>query len=144
MIKKLTSIILAIAMLTSFSCAGAASDSPVAPAASYYLSSYSLCMLSQGDELMSISWTVCGVDFMDKVGAIEILVEERIGNTWFEYEVIDGEEEGLFTYNRISATGDVYFYGYAGMTYRATMTVYAELDGGYDTGEITCSPEVCV
>lgn len=138
MVRKITALFLSVIILASAACANAAEQ------ASDYLNSYTLCMLAEGDELMSISYTVMGVDYMDKVGAIEIVVEEKIGNTWFEYEVFDGEEDGLYGYNCLSKSGTLYFYGYEGMTYRAVMTVYAELDGGYDTGEITCSSELCV
>lgn len=135
--RKLTAAILSLLMLVSSLSANAATQ------ASYYLDSYTLCLMAEGDSEMSLSYTVMGVEFMDKVGALEIVVEERVGSNWYEYMVFDGEEEGLFSYGTLSESGTLYFYGFPGTTYRATMTVYAELDGGYDTGEITCSVEVC-
>lgn len=137
MTKKLTAVFLSLIMLVSSLTANAAVE------ASDYLANYTLGVLAHGDGLMSISFTVQGVDFMDKVGAQEIIVEEYIGGYWFEYDYFDGEDEGLFAYNYPTKSGDLYFYGVPGRAYRAVMTAYAELDGGYDTREFTCSAEYC-
>lgn len=138
MIRKITAMCLSLLLLVSSFSANAAVQ------ASDYLSSYTLGLLAKGDGLMSISYAVCGVDFMDKVGANEIVVEEKIGDNWYEYTVFGGEEDGLYSCGKMSHGGTLYFYGVPGMTYRATMTSYAELDGGSDTGDLTCTPEVCI
>ena len=137
MTKKLTALFLSLLMLVSSLSANAAVQE------SDYLNSYTLGVLAHGDGLMSISFTVQGVQYMDKVGAQEIIVEEYISGNWYEYEYFDGEEEGLFAYNYFTKSGDLYFYGVPGRAYRAVMTAYAELDGGYDTRVFTCSAEYC-
>lgn len=138
MTRKITALCLSLVLLISSFSASAAAR------ASDYLSSYTLGLLAKGDGLMSISYTVCGVEIMDKVGAVEIIVEEKIGSYWFEYQVFDGEEDGLYSTGTISKSGNLYFYGIPGTTYRATIIPYAELDGGSDTGDLTCTPEVCI
>lgn len=136
--KRIVAFCLSLLLLvSSFSVSAAVQDSD-------YLGSYTMGMLAQGDGLMCISYTVCGVGIMDKVGAVEIVVEEKIGSYWFEYQVFDGEEDGLYSYGTITKSGDLYFYGIPGTTYRATIIPYAELDGGSDTGDLTCTPEVCI
>ncbi len=137
MTRKLTALFLSLLMLVSSLTANAAVQ------ASDYLNSYSLCVLSHGNDLMSISYTVQGVDYMDVVGAQEIVVEEYIAGEWYEYDYFDAEDYDLLAYDYFTKTGTLYFYGIQGRAYRAVMTAYAELDGGSDSREFTCSAEIC-
>ncbi len=140
--KRILSFLLALAMLGSAVCCFAAGPD-AAPYASLYLDGYAIGINPKGNLLMSVTFIVYGTEDMDCIGAQEILVEEWDGVEWLEtatYPV--SKNPDFYAYNTSEHIGSVTFYGLPGVPYRATLTAYAEKDGGYDTGTVTCNPAV--
>lgn len=137
--KKILSALLIFALLGSTVCSVAAGTR-----ASLYLDGYSISLNAKGGGKMAIGYTVLGTRTMDVIGARSISVEEWNGSGWEEtmtYSVAKNPD--FYAYNESEHFGTVYFYGLPNVKYRATMTAYASLNGGFDTGTITSSGTSC-
>jgi len=138
--KRILSVLLALLLVGSSLCSAA----ELSPYASLYLDAYGLGITPKGNGKMCVEYLVYGTNTMDCLGAQKIVVEEWDGSDWeitATYSVEDNPE--FYAYDASEHGGDVYFYGLPGVPYRATLTAYAELEGGSDTGTITCSPKTC-
>lgn len=138
--KRILSVLLALLLLGCTFCSAA---EPV-PYASLYLDGYGISITPKGGGKMSVTYIVYGAGTMDCLGAQEILIEEWDGSDWdttTTYSVEDYPE--FYASNASEHAGTVYFYGLPGIQYRATLTAYAEKDGGSDTGTLTCTPKTC-
>lgn len=143
--KRICSFFLAFLVLGSFSCAFASEESELTPHASLYLDGYGIGVKAKGNCKMAVTFIVYGTDIMDCLGAQKILVEEWDGVDWVSTGTYSVENNPSFYAEDASEhIGTVYFYGLPGVQYRATLTAYAELDGGSDTGVIVSSPETCI
>lgn len=146
-ISKIVCVALAMLMLTSAGGAveATAAENELMPQASYYLSGYSSGLKAKGNRKMTVTYSVYGTNKMDKIGVNEILVEYWNGSDWVTDHCAYGSNHSDFysTQSNMHA-GSYSFYGMPGLKYRATVTAYAELDGGSDTGEITSQEVVCV
>lgn len=139
--KRVLGSFLAMLMLSFSLCAVAAAP---APHASLYLDGYGVGVTAKGNCRMSVSYVVFGTDIMDKLGAQTILVEEWDGTEWVKTGTYSATKNTSFYASDVSEhAGNVSFYGVPGVEYRATLTAYAELDGGSDTGTVTSDPETC-
>lgn len=137
--KRLLSMLLVFVMLGSTVCAMAAGMR-----ASLYLDGYGISLNAKGGGKMAIGYTVLGTRTMDVIGARSISVEEWNGSGWEEsmtYSVAKNPD--FYAYNESEHFGTVYFYGLPGVKYRATMTAYASLSGGFDTRTVTSSSTSC-
>lgn len=106
--------------------------------ASKYLDTYGVSLISKGDGRMCVSYAVCGTRTMDKIGVNKILIEEWDGDEWVKYGTVSGSSHSdFYAYDEAEHVGSYYFSGIVGVKYRATLTVYAELDGGSDTGTVS-------
>ncbi len=142
--KRICSLLLAFAMVGSSVCAMAAEPVKRAPNASLYLDAYSVSVNPKGGGLMSVTFVVYGTGTMDVIGAEKIVVEEWDGSDWEETGTFTAENNSNFLYEDASEyTSSVTFYGTPGVQYRATVTAYAEKDGGSDTGTHTSTPKTC-
>lgn len=143
--KRLFSFLLALAMLGSSVCATAVELEEPVPHASLYLDAYAVGVKAKGGGKMTITFIVYGTDDMDCLGAQEILVEEWDGTEWLETGTMTAKKNPEFyAYNASEHIGSADFYGLPGVPYRATLTAYAEKDGGSDTGTVTSNPETCI
>lgn len=138
--KRILSVLLALLLLGCTFCSAA---EPV-PYASLYLDGYGISVIPEGGGKVCVEYLVYGTNTMDRIGAQKIVVEEWDGSDWettATYSVEDNPE--FYASNASEHGGDVYFYGLPGVQYRATLTAYAEKNGGSDTGTITCTPKTC-
>lgn len=146
-ISKIVCVALAMLMLTSAGGAveATAAENELMPQASYYLSGYSSGLKAKGNRKMTVTYSVYGTNKMDKIGVNEILVEYWNGSDWVtDHHVYGSKHPEFYSTEEIGHAGGYSFYGMPGLKYRATVTAYAELDGGSDTGEITSQEVVCV
>jgi hypothetical protein len=141
--KRILSFLLAFALLGSLFCAGAV-EAVSQPRASLYLDGYAVGVTAKGNGKMSVSFIVYGTGTMDKIGAETIMVEEWDGIEWIETGTYPAEKNPNFLTTKASEyTSSVTFYGLPGVQYRATLTAYAERNGGSDTGTVTSNPTTC-
>lgn len=139
--KCFWSFLLAFLMLSNSVCAFAGE---LSPQASLYLDGYAIGVNAKGNGKMAVTFVVYGTDIMDCLGAQKILVEEWDGIDWEKTGTYSVEKNTSFYAEGVSEhAGTVYFYGLPGVQYRATLTAYAEKDGGSDTGTVTCNPTTC-
>lgn len=145
--RKFVCFVLAALMLTSLVLAveAPAADDQITPRASYYLSGYSSGLVAKGNRKMNVNFSVFGTREMDKIGVNEVLVEYWNGSDWvIDHHAYGSNHADFYSTNSNAHAGGYSFYGMPGLKYRATVTAYAELDGGSDTGEITSQEVVCV
>lgn len=143
--KRILSGLLALLMLSSSLCAVATAAPARAPQASLYLDGYGVGVTAKGNRKMAVTYVVFGTDIMDTLGAQTILVEEWDGEEWVKTGTYSVSKHPEFYASDVSEhTGAVYFYGLPGIQYRATLTAYAALGSGSDTGEVTSNPETCI
>lgn len=142
--KRILSFLLAFALVGGSVCAQAVEPGEPDPQASLYLDGYGISVNPKGGGLMSVTFIVYGTDVMDCLGAKKIVIEEWDGSDWVTtgtYSV--NNNSGFYAYDASEHAGSVTFYGTPGLQYRATLTAYAELDGGSDTKTFTCTPKTC-
>lgn len=142
--KRIFSFLLVFAMLGSLNCSFATGEDEIEPYASEYLDGYAIGVNAKGGCRMSVTFIVYGTDTMDKIGAQRIVVEEWDGASWEEIITYTVEENPKFYASQAAEhTASVSFYGMPGLQYRATLTAYAEKDGGSDTGTVTSPITTC-
>lgn len=142
--KRIFSFLLVFAMLGSLNYSLAAGEGGIEPYASEYLDGYAIGVNAKGGGRMSVSFIVYGTGTMDKLGAQKIEVEEWDGVEWVNLIEYSAEDNAHFyTTNASEYTASVTFYGMPGLQYRATLTAYAEKDGGSDTGTVTSPITTC-
>ena len=139
--KRLFCFFLAVLMLGS-SITSFAVES--APYASSYLDAYAIGITPKENHVMSVTFVVYGTNIMDRIGAQKILIEEWDGVDWVETGTYSAEKNSNFLTKKASEyTSSITFYGLPGVPYRATLTAYAERNGGSDTGTVTSDPATC-
>lgn len=142
--KRVVSFLLVLCMLGGAASAIAVDRAEPTPYASLYLDAYAIGVKAKGNCKMVVTFIVYGTDIMDCLGAQEIAVEEWDGVEWTPTATYSVEKNSKFyTSNASEHAESVTFYGLPGVNYRATLTAYAELDGGSDTGTVTSNPETC-
>ena len=142
--KRIFSFVLAFLMLGCSICVVAAESNGPEARASLYLDGYAIGITAKGNAKMSISFVVYGTKTMDCSGAQKIVVEEWDGEDWVNPVTYTAEKNPNFLYENASEyTSSVTFYGLPGVPYRATLTAYAERNGGSDTGTVTSNPTTC-
>lgn len=142
--KCIFSFLLVFAMLGSAICATAVEPEEPTPYASLYLDGYGVSLAAKGGGKMTVTFIVYGTDDMDCLGAQKIVIEEWDGIEWTKMGTLTAEKNpGFYAYDISEHAASANFYGIPGMHYRATLTAYAELDGGSDTGTVTSNIETC-
>lgn len=110
-------------------------DGIAEPQASYYLSSYSSYVAAVGSGKVQVWFNVNGAGTMDRIGATRvILYESKDNKSWNEVKTFRYTSYSTMTAkNKITYTSYVPYSGVAKRYYKATVTVYAEKDGGCDS-----------
>ena len=138
--KKIICILVIIGILLSMSI-------PASARASDYLDQYTVGLSAEGNGKMAICVTVDGVTKMDKIGLLEVAIDEKYTSTgsWHEYEVYYGmdDPDKYYDYDSYDYFHTLYFDGVPGRYYRVTLTVYAGDSTGHDTGWITSPTTRC-
>lgn len=139
-------MLVACALLGCTAQAAAVSTEPAGTVrASYYLSGYSAGLKALGSKEMKVTFSVYGVDTMDKIGADKIVIEYWTGSDWLVDHTARGSAHPEFyVEDELFHKGSYTFVGIPGIKYRATVTAYAGRNGGSDTREITSQEVVCV
>ena len=145
MIKKIISTFLVIVIAISLCGSAFASQSnELTPYASYYLNDYTVILSARGNGVMEVTVDVNGVGVQDVIGVSYIDIEQKVNGTWQYCGTLDASEHpDFYEYNSQDYLGSVTFTGTPGVTYRVTVQVYAEKDGGWDTGYITSYTVTC-
>lgn len=142
--KRIVSFLLVFCMLEGAVSTVAVDQVEPIPCASLYLDAYAIGIDAKGNGKMLVTFIVYGTDIMDCLGAQEIVVEEWDGVEWTHTATYSAEKNSKFyTLNASEHAESVTFYGLPGVKYRATLTAYAEKDGGSDTGTVTSPITAC-
>ncbi len=142
--KRILSFLLAALMLGSFVYATATELTELTPRASLYLDGYGVGISAKGGGKMTVSFVVYGTDVMDCLGAQKIVIEEWDGEDWLKTGTLTVEKNpDFYSYDASEHAASAHFYGLPGIQYRATLTAYAERNGGSDTGTVTSDPTTC-
>jgi hypothetical protein len=139
--KKLGIRVLAIIMvlLLSGGMIGSAYAASYSIQASDYIDSYSAwCVNGTGSQVV-ICYEVNGTRVMDLIGVSYLVVQEYNSGSWTTVATTFGSTGNglLITDASTHMSSIIYPGGTSGKQYRALVTVYAELDGGYDYRTIT-------
>lgn len=126
--KKFLSRSLAVFLLFVFSCSLCIPAS-ASIYASEYLNRYSGSITAQGDGEIKISFSVVAMKKLDELGASEIVVEKKSGNSWTELETYTSSDyPELSTTNALYYSNYVFYQGVPGTEYRAKITVFGNTD----------------
>lgn len=141
--KKMVSSFLAFVLVLC----GTVSCYAVEDRASKYFDGYLLAISAQGDNQMTVSFTVYGMSKMDQIGAYSIRIEEEVSDgKWITSFTAYGDKDpnNFYSYNAYEHGGDYSFTGVPGVKYRAVMKAYASNSSGSEySSEIACSGKVC-
>lgn len=141
--KKMISALLAAVLVFSASMSCYA----VEARASKYFDGYLLAMSAQGNNQMTVSFTVYGMSKMNQIGAYYIRIEEEIAtDKWITTFTAYGDKDPdkFYSYNAYEHGGDYTFTGVPGVKYRAVMKAYASNNSGSAySEEFPCTGKVC-
>ena len=116
--------------------------STIEPRASDYLTSYSAYTYNAGWYKIQVWISVTGVDYMDEIGSLSIMLYESTDNetwTWVEtFKYIDNPD--MLAYNDYYHSGHVEYQGTIGRYYKAYVGVWAGKDGDGDTRYFWTAP----
>lgn len=105
------------------------------PRASYYLDAYSAYVYPAGWGKVQVWFNVDGTNYMDEIGALEIMLYESKDNenwSWVDtFHYLDYSD--MLSYNNYYHTGHVEYSGTIGRYYKAYVCVWAGKDGDGDT-----------
>lgn len=140
--KKATALLLAVLLLSSMMTTALASDSLIVPYASDYLSGCAITTAPEGKRKITVEYTVYGTDDMTELGATKVQIQryDTTGDKWVHYTYLAGSS----TKNDSSHSASVYFYGTAGVEYRAIIYAYAKNSTGGDSRAYDGSGVFCV
>ena len=126
---KLIAILLLVVMLCPVEAFAAESR------ASYYLSGYSAYVYPAGWGKVQVWFSVDGVDDMDEIGALEIMLYESKDNeTWYWVDTYTyNDYSGMLGYDDYHHTGHIEYSGTIGRYYKAYVCVWAGKNGDGDT-----------
>ena len=138
--KRISALILAVALFSSLTVAFAAEQS------SLYLDSYNASLTARTGRKIIINVDVDGTGYMDKIGASSItLFRSSDGVNFSPVATYDSEDypDLLLGSGYFFDEDVITYYGIAGCQYFAAVTVYAEDSTGsdsrfYDTNVVTC------
>lgn len=97
--------------------------------ASEFLNRYGGYITPQGGGEIKISFSVIGMKKLDELGASEIVVEKKVGNSWVEAETYTSTDyPELSTTDAYLYANHVFYQGVAGTEYRAEITIFGNTD----------------
>lgn len=128
--KVISLIILTIGLLSSFVFANAASTR-----SSLYLNDYSASISAKRNGTISISASIFGKGYLDRIGVSSITVyESRDGKSYTKYGTFSSDDYPSMMGSGSSYDDTVYeFTGTVGYSYKATVYCYGESGSGSDT-----------
>ena len=99
--RKIMSIMMMVAMLFSMNITAFAVDRIGAPIAyamrsSSYLDSYSVGIEARGNGAIAVTMTVDGKGNMEKIGVIEVEIEQKVNGNWRYYDSQYGADHPEF------------------------------------------------
>ncbi len=135
--SKIIILLLILSMLLSVSAVAATNSSA-------YIN-YTSAYISRSGGSLSICFTIAGKNIMDNIGVTTIHLYEKTGNTWYLVKTYSYTDylyaDDMMKSNTSINNSSVPFNGSSTKSYYATLTFYAERNGGYDT-YIQDTPEV--
>lgn len=141
--KRIVSALLSVMLMLS----AAIPCYAVQPRASEYFDGYVIAMSAPGNCQMTVSFSVLGMDQMDKIGVYYLRVEEEYGiDNWAETFTVYGSSNPskFYAYNAYDYGGSYTFTGMPGVKYRAIIKAYASNSNGYEySREIVGGGKVC-
>ena len=131
---RLTALLLVFVLAVPMEAAAAVQE-PVMPMASDYFKSYNGYTTALGSGRIGVSFTVNGVNKMDKLGSTSIAVYESTDNATFTYVATfwSSSYSSMMGQNTLSHGTTLSYSGTAGRYYKAYINIRAEKDGGYAT-----------
>lgn len=107
---------------------------PVASArGSKYIGNYIYEMTSDGSGIVTVWASITGVDTMDQIGAIKVVIYEN-GVKVKTYQHTD--TAGMMGYNKYYHSFHISYQGVVGRSYSAFITYQCGRDGGYDNRSV--------
>lgn len=145
--KRVCSILCVVAVLFSLCTVSAVAteNEGIDPLrASEYLTEYTIGVAATTNHRIAMGITVDGTGTMSKIGVNVIHIEKKVNGSWTTHDTLFGAEHPEFyQYNTFSYVDTIYFTGTAGVTYRVTITAFAQNSSGYDTGKVTSYTVTC-
>ncbi len=133
-IIRLVAVLLVVTLTLPVS-AGAITVDSVQPRASYYLDSYNAYVYPAGNGKVHVYFTVIGVDYLDELGALSILLYESQDNiNW--YRTISFTHDltpGMLAFNDYFHGSHVEYQGVTGRYYKAYVCIWGGRNGDGDT-----------
>ena len=129
--KKLTLTFISLIFLVTFFCQSV-SAIELSPRASDYLDGYGASLYPGSTKgSVRVAFTVTATRHSDRVGVSELVIYKSNGS---RVATISGTvSNGLMCEDTTFHMGDYTYYGEAGVSYYAKLTIYAERDGGSDS-----------
>ena len=130
-VKKITSFLFSLVFLIAFVCQ-TVSAIDLSPRASDYLNGYGASFYPGSTKgSVRVAFTVTATRHSDRVGVSELVIYKSNGS---RVATISGTvSNGLMCEDTTFHMGDYTYYGEAGVSYYAKLTIYAERDGGSDS-----------
>lgn len=134
--KKYSIIMVAFLMVAAMMLptnVSAAIKEPSIPYASDYLTSYNTYVCAMGDGKLEVWFSVTGVNFMDDVGTLTIILYESTDNATWEYVETFRHDAyaNMLGHNVVQHNSYISYQGIAGRYYKAYVTIWAgKGDGG--------------
>lgn len=124
-----------VAIVLIVACVFPINAMAVEPRASDYLSSYSAYVYPAGWGKVQVWFEVAGTNYMDEIGALEIMLYESKDNeTWYWVDTYTyNDYSGMLGYDDYHHTGHIEYSGTIGRYYKAYVCVWAGKDGDGDT-----------
>ncbi len=129
MVKRIAALFLSLLMVGSMISVAAVGDPQITPRASDYLDGCGIVTTAEKNHRMAVDYVVYGTGTMVELGATKIQIQEYQNGKWTDYQALPGSS----TKNDMSHAATVYFYGTAGVKYRAVVYAYAKNNSGSDS-----------
>lgn len=139
-IKRIFSLVMAVAMVASLSCVMTSAQS-YSPCSSDYLDSYCAGVTPKSGGRIVVSVTVCALGYMTEIGAHSVTIfESSDQRTWNSVATYYYDDDPSLMTSGWSCNFDVLtYYGTPGLYYRAAVYCYAGNENGYDMRLYTTS-----
>lgn len=127
--KSIISFIMVIALVFQMPCSALEFD----VRASNQISSYTTIVDAMGGGEIEIYFDIRATEYMDELGAEEIMIYRLSGSNWVEVGSYDRNDSGMTLENEIRHYNSIYFDGTEGVEYKVVIEVFAEDYRGYDS-----------
>lgn len=142
-VLRIVAVLLVAAMVMPLPVSAAVAEE-VAPCASYYLTSYNTYIYPAAWGKIQVWFTVTGVDDMDDIGVLKILLYESTdgGETWTWIKSYSHDlDEGMLGHDDFYHSGHVEYQGTIGRYYKAYVYIWAGRDGDGDARYMWTQPK---